>query len=930
MAARRESGAPSARAVLEVADGLRWTDPVLGASLAEHARRLAGDDPAVRAAADRSVVRSLAEADRHEDVVERAIPLLTEARDRGDRDDGGAVLVELAAAAVGLGEPALAQRLLDRLDQLDDFPARVAAGAWTVRAEARAAGGDVVMTDEAVEAGGPVLLRVPQPESDVLRARLALARVVARRIAGDTTAALAVLGDASTSGDLDGGRCAVLVAAEEIELLVGSGQADEALHRARAVLPDAPAEPHTTCALARIRLAVARVDGTGGVLSARTAAEELEASGRLTDAARAWETVAAVAEERGELGEALRALRHGHGLGARAREGRDGVVRSLVALADGPEPLPARVDTMSDAPAEVPTRARRGHHRADDETPPPPSPAAEPTEAIGWPAPDPDPSAETLPTGRETDLGTVSVGSPPGLVEPVPAPESPAEPARSARDELAELLASLTRSVDSSLAHGPGWDVAADEPAPAASSTPSSPRTPDAPPPAATTPGETVRRSRHSAPTSGDGVAPPIATSRPTFDAFGTAPLTRLLAPEPGEPAETTARDSGPDRPSPDPVAPDPVAPEPVVPEPLPDERFAPSTAFAEPAVSGPGTDHDDRGDARSLSSLLAAEDGPGRDESSDPPVAVGSDPRNAPAGPEGLPVVHSPESTGDDSFRARLRSETVDAPSDARDALDPGWRREAEERPSTAAPAEDLRPWGTDRSSTPDIGRPTNGTAPGPSSEEHGRTGPGPSDPAPARPVEGATRSGGTTATNAATAHSGEGRDARAEGSRTGPRSEYDDELALTLASVLAEYNLPDVPMPPRRDRGSAGARPAGESRAPANGTDPRRHGPQPPAPGSPGEVAVPSARRHTSGSMPVQGERDRWEPRRNGTPREGDRSLSGGSGTVPGPGGRGRPPESGAKLADLLAEAMDAFRHVGPTGQDDVRPPGVGSRRA
>ena len=86
MAPPAQNGALSARTVLEVADGLRWSDPRLGASLAEHAVRLAGDDAAVRTAAERSVIRSLAEVDRFDEVVSRATPLVEEVAVNRDRD----------------------------------------------------------------------------------------------------------------------------------------------------------------------------------------------------------------------------------------------------------------------------------------------------------------------------------------------------------------------------------------------------------------------------------------------------------------------------------------------------------------------------------------------------------------------------------------------------------------------------------------------------------------------------------------------------------------------------------------------------------------------------------------------------------------------------------------------------------------------------
>ncbi|MEJ2871982.1 hypothetical protein WCD74_29780 [Actinomycetospora sp. OC33-EN08] len=878
MAARRENGAPSARAVLEVADGLRWTDPALGASLAEHARRLAGDDPIARAAADRSIIRSLAESDRYEDVVARAVPLIGEARSRGDRDDGAAVVIELAHAAVGLGDADLARRLLDRVEPTDDLPARVVAGLWTVRAEACAAAADVVGTDRAVEAATSVLLRVPAPESDVLRSRMALARGIARRRAGDVSGALGALTEAISVGptdDVDGGRRSMLSAAEVTELLVETGRPDDAAARARSVLPDGPADPQWTCAVARIRLAVA-ADDRAGASGARAAAEELEAGGRLSEAARAWETVATVAEGRGDLGEALTALRHGHDLGTRARDGRDAALRALAALEASELLAPISTRTPDEPAPPVPPRRRR-HHRADDAPTPDPvaaGPAPRPADDVPGPS-----AAVPSPVGDDGPDGGPHRGDPLGVraelpvepslehtveptVEPAVGPGSAGEPARSARDELADLLASLTRSVDSSLAGGP---EPAPEPLPDATRGDASEvgdrGTPEPP-------SEPVRRSRHSAPSLPDDGS---ATSRPTFDAFGTAPTGRH-----------------------------PVTP-PVPADPLPDDRFGPTAPTVEPADDerdGPG--------ARSLSSLLA-DDGPAERPES-PPISTQAPPFEPTPTPETART--SPADGTDDVVRV---------PSS--DPLDPGWSHDPFDLPATF-PGESPASGSTDRvvehdqqdarSAQPEDLRPTE-LAAEESTRGRGEDAGAPATPRRAEPAPDRRPPRPLPASNAPDP-------APTPASPTPATDGYDEELGLTLASVLAEYHLPDVPVPPRRERGRPAARSRPDDRSSANGTRPPS--PAPGSPASPPEVAVPSARRHTSGSMPVPGEQERRDPRANGT----------GPGTpepTAAPGGRGRPPESGAKLADLLAEAMDAFRHVGPAGQDGARPPGVGSRR-
>jgi hypothetical protein len=127
------------------------------------------------------------------------------------------------------------------------------------------------------------------------------------------------------------------------------------------------------------------------------------------------------------------------------------------------------------------------------------------------------------------------------------------------------------------------------------------------------------------------------------------------------------------------------------------------------------------------------------------------------------------------------------------------------------------------------------------------------------------------------------------------------DGELALTLAGLLAEY------------QGAAAPR-TGSERGPA------------------AEVAVPAARPHASGSMALPVTDQRFAP------RPGDAPDPASSSTGAGPAGRARRGENGARLADLLAEAMDAFRHTGPGegtpgigdgNGDGARGPGVGSGR-
>ncbi|WP_018333441.1 hypothetical protein [Actinomycetospora chiangmaiensis] len=943
MAVRREHGGPSALTVLDVAEGLRWTDPTLGASLAEHARRLAGDDPTVLAAADRAVVRSLAESDRYAEVVERGVPLLAEARARGDRDDGAAVLVELAGAATGLGDPRLARRLLDRLGATSDVSARVGATASATRAEACAADGDVPGTDAAGDEASPVLYRVPEPESGVLRARIALARGVARRRAGDAAGALTAVDAAAalaSEAEGEGGRRSLTAAGEAVELLVAAGRLDEARARARVVVPDGPPGAHVVTAVGRIRLALAAVSGDGARV-ARAVAEDLEAGGRQVDAARAWELTATLAEAEGDLGSALSALRRGHALDAGARDAVNGALRTLAALAEGPDLLATGGGGPVETERSTPRRRRR---EASSVSPPvmsdePVRTAPRSAGAVDDPAGQQaaavapaearvaEPTADSIPSEAPGEAPPAPVASP-AVVPAAPAPGAEPESARpsSTRDELAELLASLTRSVDSSRAAFSGMGL---EPAPEASSDGQDAagdrdRAEDP-----------LRPSRHSAHPPSSVVE--ASATRPTFDAFSTAPSRGKAATDP------------------DPVSASVSA--------LPDDRFAPAGEVSEQdAALAPAGRSD--GGSRSVSDLLDPLSDPlgpevldtRRPEASAPadaetttgrsaePVAHDSSGRFGPDGGPTPPVsttTFSDEAASDrpvrrpelDTGRAERRREPSLSP-DGSDTVGSSLPspHQASPGPYFTTSAESADRVGTAARETPSHDR--NGTTPSDLDRHRAVATPAdvPEGWGPGRPDTGARaegeraedRSNGTTAHRPApwtrstpepspsadrddvTDHGGSGPGAPT----TRATDEYDEELALTRASVLAEYHLPDVPMPPRRDR------PAAPSGPPAGAT-------------SAAEVAVPSARRHTSGSMPVPADQ-RWAPRSDspsGRPpgTTTAQETRGGSSTS----GRSRPAESGARLADLLAEAMDAFRHVGPEAQDGARGPGVGSRR-
>ncbi len=353
-------GSLSARTVLEVADGLRWSDPRLGLSLAEHALRLAGDDAAARAAAQRCVIRSLAEVDRFEEIVSRATPLLEDASVRQDRDDLAGLLVELAEASIGFGDDAVATRLVAPVGAGEDLPTRTTVHAALVRARLAGATGDVAGADRAAQDADAALRETTEPEAGLVRRDLARARAAARSRSGDPTSALTILSgvvSAEPGADPDGGRRSLLATADQVDLLLDLGRPDEALERGRAALPGDAAPPVVRPA-ARLRLALAeRVHLARGSHDearslARTAADQLEDAGHDAAAARAWEVVASAAEAGGDLGAALTAVRHGHALDSRSRDRRDPALRALATLAASAPELPAR-PTPPPAPEPV-------------------------------------------------------------------------------------------------------------------------------------------------------------------------------------------------------------------------------------------------------------------------------------------------------------------------------------------------------------------------------------------------------------------------------------------------------------------------------------------------------------------------------------------------------------------------------------------------
>jgi hypothetical protein len=831
---------PSARTVLEVADGLRWTDPGLGASLAEHALRVAGDDAAVRTAAERSVIRSLAEVDRFDEVVSRATPLLDDAQVRGDRDDLAGLLTELAGAAIGLGDVAVAGRLVGPV-RSEGLSARTVTLAGLVRAQIAAATGDVAVADRAAEAASTALLRTPEPEAGLVRRDLARARAAARRRGGQPAAALPILAEAVSEdprADADGGRRSLLAAADEVDLLLDLDRREEALERGRTVLPDGPAEPLAVRATARIRLALAErhhlVAGAHAEAQslARTAATDLEAAGDDAAAARAWEVVASVAERGGELGTALTAVRHGHDLDSRARDRRDPALRILTMIAAAAPDLPVVADRAA-----------------------PPGPAA----------PDPVPVAgssvlsemESLLAGARSSVAGGVNGT-----EPLPRrrshrrddadddlPTSGSEPVQEA---LARLLgaAGLGAVSADDLTTPPSGDGRPDESWNGACGRRNGRAQESADPgtPSPVDPGSpgSGRRSRHSAePTDDPAAEPSLAAgpdvSLPTVHALSTASGRRA-----GNPA--SAADVG---------------------------------------AAGPGDSDGTQA------------------EHEDTDLPRGEVPE---AGRNG----RSPGLVADDRFPS---VEPVGPPDWGFSLMDSSlsgeWGRpgepDADVEIDPADPLGTSFTWGAMADRGAEAGRTNGSAAPGANGQAHqvGRSAGGgvvppgsdrqETEPHAAEPRPEAPQ-GEETARRPATGPGRRASEERAVPPGFGPE-DLDDELPLTLAGLLAEYHLPDVPAQPHR-----------------NST--RRTG-----------VAAPSVRRDVSESMPGPAADPRFAAHPEGLP---ERPGAAG-GVTQGPPRRG---ENGARLADLLAEAMDAFRHTGSEdgargpGDGTARGPGVGSR--
>ncbi|MEJ2890915.1 hypothetical protein [Actinomycetospora aeridis] len=323
----------SASAILEVAEGLRWTDPQLSVALAEHVARSAGEDAGARSAAERSAVLALGQSDRAAALILRAVPQLEDADRAGRSADAAVLRCELALAAVRCDELDAAEALLGPLAAGQVLDTGVRADALVAWAAARAARGDVAGVDAAARQVDDL---VGKPSDDVRRLAVQRSRSRARRVIGDATDALAVLRNA-TIGEavVDGGRETALIVADQVELLAELGRVAEARELGGPLLAATP-QATTALAVGRVRCVLARLvslaDGdvdTAGRL-AREAEADLVARGHEAQAAEAVEVLAEVAAHRGDSRHALDELRRAHGYASSAREE---TTRARIALA---------------------------------------------------------------------------------------------------------------------------------------------------------------------------------------------------------------------------------------------------------------------------------------------------------------------------------------------------------------------------------------------------------------------------------------------------------------------------------------------------------------------------------------------------------------------------------------------------------------------
>ncbi|MDD7936772.1 hypothetical protein, partial [Actinomycetospora straminea] len=344
----------SASAILEVAEGLRWTDPQLSVALAEHVARSVGTDVGARSAAERSAVLALGQSDRAAALILRAVPQLQAAEREGRTSDAALLRCELARAAVRCDDVDAAEAVLEPLAGGQVLPAAARADALVAWSAARAARGDVPAVDAAAR---QVEELVGDGAGDVRRLAVQRLRARARRVTGDASGALVVLRGVTTDGAGAGaGRETAMLVADQVELLAELGRGDEARELAAPSLAATP-QATTSLAVGRMRCVLASAVWlpAGDVDTAARLAQEAEVDlldhGHEAQAAEAIEVLAEVAVRRGESRHALDELRQAH---AHALAARDETTTARIALAVAlatPEGRPARSSDVAESPA---------------------------------------------------------------------------------------------------------------------------------------------------------------------------------------------------------------------------------------------------------------------------------------------------------------------------------------------------------------------------------------------------------------------------------------------------------------------------------------------------------------------------------------------------------------------------------------------------
>ncbi|MEJ2861406.1 hypothetical protein [Actinomycetospora flava] len=415
----------SASAILEVAEGLRWTDPALSVALAEHVARSAGDDAGARHAAERSAVLALGQSDRAAALILRAVPQLRDAERDARATDAAVLRCELALAAVRCAEVDAAEALLEPLAGGQVLPVAVRGDALVAWAAARAARGDVPGVDAAAR---QVEDLVGTATDDVRRVAVQRSRARARRVAGDATDALAVLRNASIgeSGP-DGSRESAMLVADQVELLAELGRPDEARAVGESSLAAAP-QATTALAVGRVRCVLARLvslpagDVDTAARLAREAEADLIARGHEAQAAEAIEVLADVAAQRGESRHALDELRRAH---AHATAAREETTRARIALAvalarteaapAAGDVAPGRPDAAGDAEPDTDSHAEPDSAPESDPDPDPLADLRASLAAFGAPSGERGDDRG----GESTDdaPGGVLLGATPGPVE---------------------------------------------------------------------------------------------------------------------------------------------------------------------------------------------------------------------------------------------------------------------------------------------------------------------------------------------------------------------------------------------------------------------------------------------------------------------------------------------------------------------------------